>query len=1716
MRPCFSVLRCLQKISLYSLPALLTAPAVLGGIMDCKNYTVDDYRNFAENRGKFAAGATNIPIYDKNGNQTGTIERMMNFDSAIDVWSNNETITKRSGEATLAGGPNFLAGVAHDYEQTSVSFTRRFGGTEGTAYADNYQIINAINGDSDLYPGSPSSSRDFRISRLSKIVTEATASDYYEGDFNSLIGQTLQRVGGGEPIVVTENGSNKTDLEYMWLSGGLVKITAVTTNPAKPGNGPAWDYETVRISTESINNSTTTPMVNQAAGGDSGSGAWWYDNNAEKWYYVGALTSGSTVQDGDATGRFLGASKWAVSVIDGYNQQISTNADGTILWTQGESTAGSELAESKLMLDGQQLASYTTLAENYIGDTSASGYWRADDTSLDACKNLILQGTGNNVLEVKGLMDTGAGYIQFKTDFTVRASDAETRLNTAGWVIDKNVTVKTELTGSNGDEWRMIGDGNVQINGTGNNGSDLNIGGNLLVDLNRTGGVAVENLKINAGNAIVRITGDGNQIGGSVVFGHRGGVLDLYGHDWAEAHAFVGFENTSDLIGQKYIAVMDSGARIANLKANSSSVFTYTAQGATKYIGSFLDDGAHGAILNIDYSGGQNGQWTLSGIHQTSGTWKINSGNMIIAGELQDYYGNQNDYNTAVLQAGTVLIANGSGLTAGTHSRIQANIESSGTLHLAGDSVLTGNIRLAATGAIDAAIASGESTLQGIVSGTGSLTKSGTGALVLTNANNNFTGTATIREGIVKADSAEALGQTRWNVQEAGTIFADASEWSAYKAKINSISQGTIALSGQIDNVSDINMRGLSSMSLGAAGSATLGSKGTTDILQGWTMDNGYNFSGSTGELIVNARLSGSGAIAIGGNGKNGIVELAGDNSGYTGEITINRGSGVVMSGTNMINQISSSSLGTLLVRGQSNDNYDFTGKSNLRFGTDSTADYSGQLKGGSYIFGGTGTLRLISSISGNAMIESGTHVWVNVNNAISGTVNVKENAVLQIGDGASGGSIGTGKVNLDWGARLIFNSDADMIIGTSISGLGSINKDGAGTTILTSTAEGAKINVNNGALQLGNGGKSGGIGRNTQIDLAGGTSLIIDRSDNIDLLQQYIHEVDGAAKVIKKGTGKLTIGYSRNNYTGGTFVQEGTLAFASVDAANNKAVTLEGGCFDMGGLALTNAVTVSVAGSSLQNTSNYAGTLTVNANMAMNGKLGTGAANVIIGDGSTLTWNNSLDWFETNTVSLNSLTNNGTLNFDFSGTSSTLNSEKSWRLMETSQGAFGKYEWLKNSVSVAKGYVAGLSDVNGILSFVVTKIPVIDENGNVIGDYTPGAGDITDVNNVNSSAVLTVQNGVNAGISGNIDGSVSIAAGGTATLANTDLNGYLTVDGGAVQADAGKTVSIGNSGALFIQNGLADNIVTVSALGTDASISNGFKASTESNSSVAMAGSYDNANLEFQKNNSSILVETGEEFHLSSTSQIGNAAGISGTSIQVSGIMNNNSTSVVGTNVSVKKGGLLTGTGNYGGTVSVEGGGTFKIGNSPGISSVTHIDFSGGEGTGTLDFSVNGDIVATTGGWTDNGYSQLTVSGLFSIENAINFNVEIGKEYFNNIASQDQSFTTDYVFLLFTNSATFNLDGTTYNLFDAQEIQAWFDNHASWSFNSSDAMALTDNTNVSINKLTYSYDETNQTASLTATLKYGSEAAIPEPASALLLLAGGGMLISRRRRTAA
>ncbi|CAD5460032.1 Temperature-sensitive hemagglutinin tsh autotransporter (plasmid) [Escherichia coli] len=104
------------------------------------------FRDFAENKGWFRPGVTNITIFNKQGELVGTLDKtsMPDFSS----------VDSEIGVATLIN-PQYIASVKHNGGYTNVSF----GDSE-----NHYNIVDRNN----------APSLDFHAPRLDKLVTEVT------------------------------------------------------------------------------------------------------------------------------------------------------------------------------------------------------------------------------------------------------------------------------------------------------------------------------------------------------------------------------------------------------------------------------------------------------------------------------------------------------------------------------------------------------------------------------------------------------------------------------------------------------------------------------------------------------------------------------------------------------------------------------------------------------------------------------------------------------------------------------------------------------------------------------------------------------------------------------------------------------------------------------------------------------------------------------------------------------------------------------------------------------------------------------------------------------------------------------------------------------------------------------------------------------------------------------------------------------------------------------------------------------------------------------------------------------------------------------------------------------------------------------------------------------------------------------------------------------
>ncbi|MEJ8850863.1 autotransporter-associated beta strand repeat-containing protein [Variovorax rhizosphaerae] len=391
---------------------------------------------------------------------------------------------------------------------------------------------------------------------------------------------------------------------------------------------------------------------------------------------------------------------------------------------------------------------------------------------------------------------------------------------------------------------------------------------------------------------------------------------------------------------------------------------------------------------------------------------------------------------------------------------------------------------------------------------------------------------------------------------------------------INTYSGGTAINGGSVQIGADSNLGAASgglSLNKGTLiTSATLGSARSVDL-----GSDGGTFSPMSGTtLSLTGPISGSGMLTQGGSG---TLVLAGANS-YAGGTLLGNGVLAVASDTNL---------------GAPGGPLEFSGgtlRADADLGIAATRPITFNAPGGRIDTNGH-SATFAQTIGGNGgltKLGGGTLVLAG-NNAYEGGTTISA-GTLQIGNGGTTGSVGAGDVTNN--GVLAFNRSDTSVVTNAISGTGSLQQIGAGTTALTSanTYSGGTT-ISSGTLQLGNGGATGSITGNVAVD--NGT-LAFNRSDSYT----FGGIISGSGGVSQAGTG-TTVLSAANTYSGATTVATGTLRAASANAfsANSAHIVASGATLDTGGFnqrvaALDNGGTVSLvsaaAGSTLTVTGAY------------------------------------------------------------------------------------------------------------------------------------------------------------------------------------------------------------------------------------------------------------------------------------------------------------------------------------------------------------------------------------------------------------------------------------------------------------------------------------------------------------------------------------------------
>jgi autotransporter-associated beta strand protein len=358
------------------------------------------------------------------------------------------------------------------------------------------------------------------------------------------------------------------------------------------------------------------------------------------------------------------------------------------------------------------------------------------------------------------------------------------------------------------------------------------------------------------------------------------------------------------------------------------------------------------------------------------------------------------------------------------------------------------------------------STFSGVVeNGTSvlQLTKVGTGTLTLTGAN-TYTGGTNLNGGILAVNSDGNLGTGPLSFN-GGTLEALAAGGGIISSKGITLNAGggtfladagtNSILNGVISGVGSLTKDGLGMMTLTGANTYSGGTNLNGGILavnsDGNLGTGPLSFNGGTLEAL--AGLTSNKAITLNAGGGTFLADSS-TASTLSGAITgvgalTKTGSGtLILTGTNTYGGGTTLSAGTLQL-GNGGTTGSITGNiidnGILAFNRSNVLSFGGAISGtGSVQQNGTGT----TVLTGNNTYTGGT------------TINA---GTLQLGNGGTSGSI-VGNV-IDNGA-LIFNRSNTVTFGGVISGTGSVQQNGTGTTVLVmdNTYSGATT-VNGGSL---------------------------------------------------------------------------------------------------------------------------------------------------------------------------------------------------------------------------------------------------------------------------------------------------------------------------------------------------------------------------------------------------------------------------------------------------------------------------------------------------------------------------------------------------------------------------------------------------------------------------------------------------------------------------
>ena len=1334
----------LQNSTLNTGAGTLIFPGVnsltLGGLQGSANLTLANSNSTAIPLTVGSSGVTTTYSGSFNDNGAGA--------SLTKVGSGTLTLTgsnSYSGGTTISGGGLvFATPSAFPSTPTSNAITLA-GGYLGAAGP--YTTVNDwLN--SGLIAASPTSGGIALTTSSSENINLATAgTGAYAGTFGNLglgsVGTntysgtltpsgTTYRLGGGGGTLGMANALTN--------SGGTAQGLVVSGNVVLPGNNTYTGGTTIGpVGSLQIGNGGTGEFLASPTVADSGAIVF---NHSNALTYSGVISgNGSLAKQGAGVLTLTAATTYTGA----------TNvAGGTLSVTENQS-----FGSTSIVIGSGAMFQYN----NASGFTQNSITISGSGTLQKLGAGQITFGGGGNVywdLSPGAVIDVEAGTVVGGSNIQDYWTNNYASLNIASGAVFRGVEANVRIDALTG-----AGTFTGGYNGAGYTNETIGVANGSGIF---SGSMQDQNpmVVVKTGTGIQILTGASTYTGGTTV---SAGTLEL-----------AGASNRLSTSG----AIAVAGG-VLDLGGNSQ-----TTSGVVTFSGGTVQDGT--IIATGSAYAGQSGTVTAN-LAGTAGLTKTTAG-LLTLGSPTTYTG------TTLVSAGTLALGNALALQDSTLDPSGAGTLNLGTFSAITLGGLTNSGALALNNnnaplALSVGNNGANTTFNGSLSGSGSLTKIGAGALTLSGTN-TYSGGTTINAGalIFTSTSATPAGTQNITVNSPGGLgiggaYPTAASWLASNL-ISPASNGALSLTASSNENINLSSGGYSNLSLGAVGTQTF--SGTIA-----PSNNTYQLGGGGGTLIVTNSLtdgSSSQGLTINGN-----VTLATSNT-YSGTTTIN--SGILQVGIGG----SSETLGS----GPIVDN------ATLAFNRSDTAlNISQAISGsGGVLQNGSGmtTLSAANTYSGATTVTAGTlniaagGSLANAGNinavsggvlSISGTVNQAANSYFAVGNGLAST---TGTTNINSGAVVNLGGNA-VLIGGGVPGSG----QGSGV-----------LNINGGIVTVGAPSGSGGGADSTYIWInpygGAATSTLNLNSGTLSTARGI---VDGGS------------GHSLVNFNGGTLQAAANIpALLSVTTAD---VNAGGAVIDTQGFNVTIANPLLNGGGgggltklgsgmlTLAGNDTFTGTTTVsNGTLQLNGgAFSTTAGTYSIASGAVLSLSLSSLSNADNSGNSEPAVSSGTTTFLGSGT---LQLASGWLANGNNNGApkvivslgSGAAINIPAGTGIQNGGWQNITWTNNLASLNVNGTLDLWDGNTVYADALTGSGSIIETGGAGRSLILGVNNGsgVFGGVISNSNGSVALTLSGTGIETFTGANTYsggTTISAGTLQVGNGGSTGTPGTGYISIAN---------------------------------------------------------------------------------------------------------------------------------------------------------------------------------------------------------------------------------------------------------------------------------------------------------------------------